>query len=996
MKGLKKLIAILIWIAIAVPSFGQSIVEYPSYLDNYLITNLGVDEGINGIQVHDLYQDSEGFLWIVSTRELIRYDGIRLKEFNKGNNGGTFYELNKDNQDRLLIPAFGGGIYTFDNDSLIQNVDASNEAAKTLAVSKTDTIFLGTYGGGLQKIFQDSVYQTYTEDEGLVGDEIWKLFLDSKDVLWIGTNKGLSLYKKGRFENFTTENGLPNNAIRSIIELDNNDIWVGTNGGGIVVFRDNEPIEYHNSDNGLKENMIYDISQNPVDSSIWVGFHGEGGISRISDKGIEYFSQNEGLISNLVNKIFFLQDGEVGIGTEAGLSILRPRKIDMISSNEEGIFNFETVLVKQNTDNQIWIGSYNNGFRVFDGETWQSFESPPKVINGQTQSSTIGPNGDIWFGTQGSGIIQVVNNKIETHLTMKDGLLDDYIRGLSFDEEGYLWVCTNSGINILDFNFNISASYADEELPNSFCTTILKADDNTIWAGTFGGGVVQFDGDSINVFSEKDGLVSNQILALYEDKQNNIWVGSLNNGLALIKNEEVINFELESGMPQANYAGFKEDKYGNLWLATGNGIVRVMYTDIENYLAKETPSIPFQLYLKDDGMLIDNMQTANNSTIEELNTGELLFATTEGIIVIDPIKADFSKVNFKPYIDEITVDGKVVGMNQQIELLPNQNKVQISYSALNFISPSKTKFRTKLTGIDDDWTLSEGRVSAYYDYLPDGDYEFMVSAVGPDGQWSDNVASLTFSVLPPFYKTWWFLAFTIVAFSGVLIGGMQVRSNIKVKKLNRELSYQQKLFKEKERISRDLHDNVGSQITNIITGIEISNIHIDKGEQEKAGKILKNLDEDARNAMTDLRETIWLLDKEKVVFQDFKSHLKMYIRRQKRYFSGIDVSIKSEIDENFILNPSQSLNLMRIIQEALNNAHKYSGANLIEINFSLKGKSLVLIFSDNGLGMNVDDQLSNGNGLKNMAHRAEQINAEFKIDSDEGKGTAIKLEIRIS
>jgi signal transduction histidine kinase/ligand-binding sensor domain-containing protein len=992
MKRLTKLLSVILGIVIAIPAFGQSIIEYPSYLDNYLITNLGVDEGINGIQVHDFHQDSDGFLWIVSTRELFRYDGIRLKEFEKGNNGGTFYELHKDDLGRLQIPAFGGGIYTFENDSLIQHVEPSNETGKTLAISKSDTVFLGTYGNGLQKIFQDSVYQIYKQEDGLVGDEIWKLFIDSKNRLWIGTNKGLSLYENGRFVNFTTENGLPHNVVRSIAEVEKNSIWVGTAGGGIVVFRDDKPVKYYNSDNGLNGNMIYNISQNPADSSIWIGLHGEGGINRISKQGIDYFSEEDGLISSQINSIYFLDDGEISIGTEAGLSMLIPRKIDLVSSKEEGIFNFETVLVKQNVDNQIWIGSYNDGFRVFDGESWSKFESPPNITNGQTQSSTTGPNGDIWFGTQGSGIIQVINNKIEKKITTEDGLLDDYIRGLSFDDNGYLWVCTNSGINKIDPDFNITASYAEPELPNSFCTTLLKAQDNTIWAGTFGGGIVQFKDDSIHVFSEKDGLASNQILALYEDNKTNIWVGTLNNGLSVIQDREVINFKAESGLPQANYAGFKEDKYGNFWLATGNGIVRTLYADIDKYLSGDERLIPFQLFIKDDGMLIDNMQTANNSTIEELHTGELLFATTEGIVFIDPLRADFSNTKFAPYIDEIVVDGNVIEKGKEIELLPNQNKVQISYSALNFSAPHKTKFRTKLTGIDDDWILSEGRVSAYYDYLPDGEYEFNVSAVGPDGQWSDNVASLTFSVLPPFYKTWWFLALSILAFSGVLIGGMQIRSNIKVKRLNREISYQQKLFKEKERISRDLHDNVGSQITNLITGIEISTLHLQKKQPKEARKILSTLDIDARNAMTDLRETIWLLDKEEVTLKAFTQHLKAYLKRQEVYIEEIKVHLINDVEESYTLNPSQSLNLMRIIQEALNNCRKYAQASTFEITFSRSNDFLVVNLKDDGIGMDLDKAVETGNGLTNMQQRAEDIGATFSLKSSIGNGTDITIK----
>lgn len=215
--------------------------------------------------------------------------------------------------------------------------------------------------------------------------------------------------------------------------------------------------------------------------------------------------------------------------------------------------------------------------------------------------------------------------------------------------------------------------------------------------------------------------------------------------------------------------------------------------------------------------------------------------------------------------------------------------------------------------------------------------------------------------------------------------------DLKLKLASAEL--ENKIHHEKERISRDLHDNVGSQITNLITGIEISNMHIAKGQQEQAGELLKNLDEDARNTMTDLRETIWLLDKEKVRYQDFEKHLKAYIQRQERYFQNLEVMVQSEVQEDLVLEPSQSLNLMRIIQEALNNARKYSEASKVLISLISNENQIEVVIKDNGKGMELDKELNKGNGLENMFSRAKEMNAEFNIISIPQKGTEIKLSI---
>jgi signal transduction histidine kinase/ligand-binding sensor domain-containing protein len=973
----------------------QTLVEYSKSISEYSIRNYGVDEGINGTQVLGLLQDENNFLWIISTNGILRFDGLRLFPYKNDGAGGSFYDMVKYKEDSYLFSLFGSGIQILQEDSLSTFLEGEIQLTKSIVVDSENRIYAGSYGDGLFIIEEDSVVKHINTESGLINDEIWKLFLDSKDQLWIATNDGISVYANNTITNFSTENGLPDFPVRDIKEFSNGEVWAGFNGGGIAVFSDNKIVRYITDKDVLKNNFVYSINENKEDKSIWVGHKGDGGITKITDSGIEFFTKEDGLISDKINEVYFLKDGEVGVATDEGLSLLVPKKVNLLTTKKGRVYDLETVLVKQDSSENIWVGSYSDGFSMFDGSNWINIESPPNKTNGYTQSSTVARNGDVWFGTQGSGIIQVRGGEIVNQLQTKNGLSDDYIRGLQFDDDDNLWVCTNSGIDKLGVDLEVLRSYNENDLPNSFCTTIIKNSDGAIWAGTFGGGVVKFDGDSVRLFDDKTGLKSNQVISLYSDKNSDIWVGTLSNGLARITSDSLINIGARTGVPQVNYAGFKEDNEGNFWMATGNGIVKSKTEYFQKYLNNEIENIPFQLFVKEDGMLSDNMQTANNSTIELLNSGDLLFASTSGVVVIDPEKADYTSSRFFPYIASVSNDGKSRSINDKLEFEP-ESKVQISFSALNFTAPYKTEFRIKLDRLDEDWIFMEDRTSVFYDYLPDGDYEFLVSAKGPDGQWSNSVAKLNFIIFPPFYKTWWFYLLAILMFTGLVIGLMQFKSNIKVKKLNRELLYQQKLHQEKERISRDLHDNVGSQITNLITGIEISNMHIEKGQQNEAGALLKNLDEDARNTMTDLRETIWLLDKEQVYFSDFEKHVRSYIRRQKRYFRELKINVESKIGEDFILDPSQSLNLMRIIQEALNNTRKYAEAKNVFINFDLNNSRFTVSVSDDGNGMDINKAMELGNGLKNMKSRAEQMEAQFEIASSHEKGTEIMISFELN
>lgn len=147
--------------------------------------------------------------------------------------------------------------------------------------------------------------------------------------------------------------------------------------------------------------------------------------------------------------------------------------------------------------------------------------------------------------------------------------------------------------------------------------------------------------------------------------------------------------------------------------------------------------------------------------------------------------------------------------------------------------------------------------------------------------------------------------------------------------------------------------------------------------------------------MTDLRETIWLLDKEIIEFSIFMDHLTGYLNRQKKYLNGLEVKLDSSVDKKCVLEPGQSMNLTRIIQEALNNTRKYAEAKEITISFMLQEKMLSLDIADNGKGMNVDEAMDKGNGLSNMTHRAKEMNAVFHINSEHDLGTTINLKFEV-
>ncbi len=988
----KKILFLGVLCLITSTVLAQNLYELPSFWDNYLINNYGVDDGILSQQVYKIHPDEEGYVWLISNRQLLQFDGLQIREKRKGNIGGTLYDVVEDEEGILWIPSIGSGLYKFIDDSLESLAVATGDLVKSIEIIN-DTLYLGMYGEGLKVFNGNTVIQHFSTTNGLVGDEVWVLRKDNEGNLWVGTNTGLSIYKDGVFTNFTTENGLSYDNIRSIEVLENGEVWVGTDNEGIVIFKDQQPVRYLSTNDGLTSGIINSILELENDV-ILIGTLG-GGLLRYDGTTFDQISLDDGLISDNINTIYANEHGVIFVGTEDGLSVLIPRLFHPITIDGTNIFIDEAVTLNENADNQLWVGTYGIGYRYWQNSTWNSIENPPNKTNGYAQSGAIDLEGNLWVGTQGSGIFKIEDSDFISKYTTENGLLDNYTRGITFDLEGNLWAGSNKGITVFSPQGIVIDTYSEvDEIPNPFCITMLTASDGSIWYGSFGGGVVRFKDGQKTIYDTSKGLRSDQVLSIFEDSNSDIWIGTFNYGISRVVGDSLITFGPESGLPEgANVAGIVEDDNKTLWLATGNGVITIDLKSFEEYENGEMNRIPFHYYSIEDGLISDNLQAGNNSTVLKHSDGNLFFASIDGVSVIDPDGKLKHEGMFKPYITELSVDGAPVLERESIVFGPDQNKIEISFSAINFETPGKTDFRVRLTGVDEDWVYMDSRTTTYYDFLPEGDYAFTVSAIGQDGQWSNETASINFSVLPPFYKTWWFISLCLIGFGSIIAGGIRIYYRAKVNALNRELETQQKIHKERERISRDLHDNVGSQITNLITGLEISQLHFQKNESDKAMELLSDLDADARGAMTELRETIWLMDKEEIPASIFTDHLKGYIRRQSRYLPNTKTSVSINGEITKILKPAESLNIMRIIQESLNNTRKYAEAATFSISFQQNDDRFLIKIEDDGKGMKVEEVSSLGNGLQNMRFRAEEIEAKLRIHSSPDNGTAINIEL---
>ncbi len=317
-----------------------------------------------------------------------------------------------------------------------------------------------------------------------------------------------------------------------------------------------------------------------------------------------------------------------------------------------------------------------------------------------------------------------------------------------------------------------------------------------------------------------------------------------------------------------------------------------------------------------------------------------------------------------------------------ISLRPNAANLSLRYSLINSSEAEKIVYSYKLEGISNSWETSLDAPLINYPQLEPGDYTLILRGCVND---TCSEKRIRIIVLPPFYATWWFITMSVI--SGVLLFFLFVSLIAKARVRNREkkLETERRLLEQKNQISRDLHDNVGARLSMMLNTIDWMN----KTETFKPD-IVAELQDSTQSVIQNLRETIWVMNKEEITATELFDKIKTYALQ---FFKHVDTHVG--FFENFPvdaqINSEHTLHLFRITQEVLNNVLKYAHAKQVNITLQHDAEGrFELCFEDNGRGFD-PEQYQPGNGLLNMKERAGKMKAEFDLTTAPGKGTSVTI-----
>ncbi|MBS1786596.1 MAG: hypothetical protein JST85_02680 [Acidobacteria bacterium] len=856
---------------------------------------------------------------------------------------------------------------------------------------------------GLARRLPDGRFAHYSihPSEGI--DSVRTMIRDRDGRLWLGHQSGLMVFKPeplagvrpglialekiaqqpnlkdgrvllpnapGETRWYTKADGLVDQRVRAICETKDGHVWLGTPAGGVAEF-DGERFRNLLPTQGVSR-LISALTEDTA-GNLWVGAL-IGGVTKIERSGFLTYKEPDGLAMADVFSIFEDRDQQL-----------------IVVNNAWSMNRFDGnrfVAVKPNLPEKVKGSSTGNRpmIQTRDGEWWiatgEGLFRFPAVARFE-DLATINPQAAYFE---------------------KDGLASSNISRMFEDSRGDVWISSYTPpVTLTRWERATGKFYrygVDDGIPpNNWPHVFAEDRAGNVWMGLHYGELMRVRNGKFEVFRESDGLPHSMMQGLFCDRIGRLWIATGGGGIARVDHPEADKplfaiYRMEQGLSSNNNRCFTEDGWGRIYIGTARGVDRL-----------DVPTGQIKHFTADDGLSTGEVVAAFTD-----HDGSLWFGTREGLSRLKPTEAD-SQLAPPP----IFISNLVAGSNPQpipelglrevggLVLEPDQNQIQIEFFSLSFAAGSQLRYQYKFENADRDWSLPSEQRTVTANLSP-GRYRFLVRAINASGQTSTEPAVVTFRILPPFYRRWWFVA--LIAMATGAIGYFAYRQRV---------SRLVAIERVRTRIATDLHDDIGASLSRVAILSEVvkqqgqlthhedrQNGRATNGQNLRSTQMLTEIADSARGLVDSMSDIVWSIDPR-------RDDLGQVITRTRQFAADVlDVQgiswqfIASADVEKIKLDPEQRRHLFLIFKESLNNIARHAGAKTVSMNLSIAHNRLEAEIADDGHGFTpqpagtavaVLPKSRGGNGVGNMQARAKELGGELKIDSTPGKGTRLTLSV---
>ena len=778
--------------------------------------HLSTKQGLSQGHISNILKDKKGFMWFCTDNGLNKYDGYNFKVYNYNKKDATSISNDyvlciTEDKDGIIWVGTATGLNKFDRnkETFIHYTPQKDIVVHDIFIDSKGLFWLSTAEGFYQFNAATKNFKQFLNDKknynSLSNNYVTKIIEDDRGNYWIGTKDGLNKFnaKKNEFTIYNTKSNvsIASNWIKTLYKDITGKIWIGMVSGGITCYNYKTNIFTNYKTNPSNKNSLCynDILSIAEDSknNLWIGTE-NGGISIYNQqtntflniKNNEY--DDESLSNNSVYSIYKDNIGNMWVGTwSAGINLhpLIGKKFHnytTIKGELNSLNNASVISATAGNNDDIWIGTDGGGVNKFNTITknfkhiYNKEQGPANITNNYVTALLLLPNNKLAIGYHRGAfdILNTITNKVESHISIKDQnniAIEMSVNTLFKDNDDNIWVGT-WGEGVLVFNKNLQLikklnhNIADStSISSDFINCFYQMPNGNVWIGT------DLGLNIVNQFliikkiksdiKKTNSLSHEEVNKIFVDKNKNIWLAT-SGGLDVMSNENssITHYNENNGLPTNLINSIVEDNKGSLWIGSSNGlsILDVATKKIRNYGIE-------------DG--IQGKEFNFNAALKD-NKGALFFGGTEGFNYFMPDSLLDNKTAPPVYVTNLRIFNKsvlpavtnstlthAITETNIITLSHTQSVITFEFAALNYTFSENNQYAYMLEGFDKDWIYCGTNRSATYTNLDAGKYVFKVKASNNDGVWNQAGTSIDVIITPPWWKRWWFLSlllFTII------------------------------------------------------------------------------------------------------------------------------------------------------------------------------------------------------------------------------------------